>query len=221
MQAKIIWKYKGAFPAEFQSDWIPFDKVEKIINDLIKTGRVSELSIEDEMGNKWNQKEFQKLQQKVEQEPHDVVVYFDGGFKKEERVSGVGVAVYYKKGKEQWRVRENERLLQLESNNEAEYAALYTSLNILEELGVSSIPCTFKGDSQVVLNQLTGEWPCFDEVFNKWLDKIENKMKHLRIKANVEVISRNHNKEADKLAQQALDGIKVHSNGMIRNSDED
>ncbi|RLQ95163.1 reverse transcriptase-like protein [Falsibacillus albus] len=220
MNAKIIWLYKGPVTIELESEFIPFEKIEVLLKDINRTGRVKDITIEDEMGNKWNQKEFSKLQSKVEEEAHNVVVYFDGGYNKDERIAGVGVVIYYEKGNDSWRIRMNERLEQLESNNEAEYAALYTSLSVLQELDVAKIPCTFRGDSHVVLNQLSGEWPCFDDQLNKWLDRIEEKIKELGIKFIAEPIHRNENKEADKLASQAIENISVYSHAQINQSDE-
>ena len=50
-------------------------------------------------------------------------------------------------------------LAELTSNNEAEYAALYLSLQELDLLNVHHLPVRFIGDSQVVINQMGGEWP--------------------------------------------------------------
>lgn len=103
----------------------------------------------------------------------------------------------------------------METNNEAEYAALYFTLTILEELGVHHLPCEFIGDSQVVLKQLEGEWPCYEDVLNRWLDRIENKQKELGLEPRYTVVSRKENKEADKLASQALEGKMINSKMQI------
>ena len=113
--------------------------------------------------------------------------------------------------KKKFRIRANEMIDEMESNNEAEYAALYYVLNILIELGVHHVPCDIKGDSQVVINQLEGDWPCYEENLNRWIDRIEERIKILGIKPRYQLIPRNDNKEADKLASQALDGKKIYS----------
>ena len=68
--------------------------------------------------------------------------------------AGLGAVIYFRQGKKKYRVRANEKIDEMESNNEAEYAALYYGLNLLIELGVHHVPCDIKGDSQVVINQL-------------------------------------------------------------------
>jgi ribonuclease HI len=103
----------------------------------------------------------------------------------------------------------------MDTNNEAEYAAFYYALNILEDLGVHHLSCEFKGDSQVVLKQLEGEWPCYEDALNSWLDRIEGKIKALGLIPKYTSISRKDNKEADKLATQALEGKEIFAKTLI------
>ena len=152
-----------------------------------------------------------KLLTTVEDEPQNVTVFFDGGFHKNEVLSGLGVAIYFEQNKKKWRIRKNALLEQLDSNNEAEYAAFYEALKQLEELGVHHQSCVFKGDSLVVLNQLSGEWPCYEQPLNRWIDRIEAKLKKLGLRPVYEPIGRKDNQEADGLATQALNGEKIFS----------
>ncbi|KAB7708974.1 reverse transcriptase-like protein [Bacillus aerolatus] len=216
MKMKISWQYefKGRKTA-FESDWLNKEHVLPIIEDLTKTGRMKSTTITDELLNEWTVKEFIKLNKKLDDEPGEVEVYFDGGFDRQTQTAGIGVVVFYKQNGDNWRYRVNERLVQLESNNEAEYAALYKAVELLETIGVKQVPVTFTGDSQVVLKQLSGEWPCFDEGLNKWLDRIENKVEKLGITPLYKPVDRRQNKEADKLANQALQEIFVHSHSVI------
>ena len=62
-----------------------------------------------------------------------------------------------------------------------------------------------------MLNQLSGEWPCFDEALNSWLDRIENKLKELGLEFEVQPVNRKANEEAHRLAQQALQGTFINS----------
>jgi ribonuclease HI len=101
------------------------------------------------------------------------------------------------------------------SNSEAEYAALYNAVGMLEQLDIRHSPCTIKGDAQGALRQLAGEWPCYEAHLNSWLDKIELKIKELHLKPSLEVITREQNKEADKLARQALENKIIHSHTKI------
>ncbi|WP_143521191.1 reverse transcriptase-like protein, partial [Pseudomonas sp. 2995-1] len=89
--------------------------------------------------------------------------------------SGLGCVIYYEKNKKNYRLRKNQSVTELKSNNEAEYAALYMALTELENLGVHHLPIQIIGDSQVVLNQLSGEWACMEEELNRWADRVDEK----------------------------------------------
>ncbi|WP_312609319.1 reverse transcriptase-like protein, partial [Mammaliicoccus sciuri] len=83
--------------------------------------------------------------------------------------SGLGVVVYYKIGEYAYRLRKNQPFKGI-TKNEAEYAALFEAVKALKDLGASRNSVTIRGDSLVVMNQLKGEWPCYDDIHNKWLD---------------------------------------------------
>ncbi|WP_028391495.1 ribonuclease H family protein [Bacillus cihuensis] len=213
MKVTMLWQYHSAKKpsAIFTSDWISAEEALIITDDLEKIGRLKEIEFKDEKGTSWSKKELKKLLAEIEYEPQDVTVYFDGGYQKDSKMTGIGVAIYYKQGKKSFRIRMNSLLEELESNNEAEYAAFYEAVNQLEILDVHHQVVTFRGDSQVVLNQLSGEWPCFEKVLNAWGDRIEAKLKKLGITPNYELIVRKKNSEADHLASQALRGEEIFS----------
>jgi ribonuclease HI len=206
MKVKLKYEYKGpkTVRVSMESDWLEEKYANILLDDLQKTGRISNIIIMDEMEREWNRKEFSKLQQKIELEPVNPIVYFDGGYDLGTGAAGIGIAIYYEKGKEKFRYRLNAQLDELANNNEAEYAALYNALLSLEEIGVKHQPVMIKGDSQGLIKQLEGEWPCYEENLNKWLDRIELKMAEMGLKETYDVISRTKNKEADQLATQAL-----------------
>lgn len=217
MKYKIEWKFKGKGlePVLFESEYLDGELTLQVAEELEKTGKALDLTFYDEIGTDWNLKQLRKLLTETEEDAADIIVYFDGGFKKETNQAGLGVVIYFRQGKKKFRLRVNEKFDEMETNNEAEYAAFYFALNVLEEMGVQHMPCEFRGDSQVVLKQLEGEWPCFEENLNAWLDRIEKKMKSLSIKPIYSAIPRNENKEADKLATQALEGKMVQSKMQI------
>jgi len=217
MKYRLEWKYKlkGNEKILFTSDWIIGDIAIQTGEELENTGKAVDINFYDEMGTSWTLKEMKKLTTEIEEDPHEVTVYFDGGFQKETNKAGLGAVIYFRQGKKKYRIRANEYFEEMETNNEAEYAAFYYALNILEDLGVHHLPCEFKGDSQVVLKQLEGEWPCYEENLNRWLDRIEEKIKSLGIQPKYTAIGRNENKEADKLATQALDGKEIFAKTQI------
>jgi ribonuclease HI len=213
MNVIVQWTYISPKKQEavLTSDWLQAETALILAEDFEKTGRVKELRFIDEQNTNWTKKELIKLLKELETEPHDIIAYFDGGFNKQTLKAGIATVIYYKQNNQRYRLRANQLLDELESNNEAEYAAFWFTVQKLEELGVHHLPVTFRGDSQVVLNQLSGEWPCFEDKYNAWLDRIEARLAHLGIKPVYEPISRKQNSEADKLATQALEGISIVS----------
>ena len=217
MKFRLEWKHKlkNNQKVHCSSEWISGMNAIQMGEELEADGKASELYFYDEKGTSWILKEMKKLVVEIEEDPHEVTVYFDGGFNRESNQAGIGVVIYFKQGKKKYRIRANELIEEMDTNNEAEYAAFYYALNILEDLGVRHLPCEFKGDSQGLLKQLEGEWPCYEEVLNQWLDRIEEKIKALDLKPVYKVIPRKDNKEADKLATQALEGKEVFSKMLI------
>ena len=217
MKYKLAWQYKhkGTEGTQFTSDFLDGELALLIGEDLEKSGKASNLIYHDERGTTWVTKEMKKLLEEIEEDPHDLTIYFDGGFNKRNLQAGLGAVIYYKQGKKKYRIRANELFDEIENNSEAEYAAMYYTVNLLEEMGVHHMTCEFKGDAQGVLMQLKGEWPCYEENLNRWLDRIEEKLKVLKIDAKFTPIPRTDNKEADKLATQALEGKVINSKMQI------
>ncbi len=213
MKVILKWVYtKSKLPnVAFTSEEMDGDIAIQIAGDLEKLGRAQEIMFVDDIGQEWTKKQFLKLNEKVKEEPHEFVIYFDGSHIPGETGAGAGVVIYFKQNGKMIRVRYNERFDLIEDNNEAEYCALYAACLRLEEMGAKHQRISLKGDSQVVLNQLSGEWPCFDEALNRWLDRIENKLKELGLEFEVEPVNLNSKEEAHKLAQQALQGTFINS----------
>lgn len=213
MKVTLKWVYtKSKLPnVAFTSEEMDGDSAIQIAGDLEKIGRAQEILFIDGIGQEWTKKQFLKLNEKIKEEPHEFVIYFDGSHVPGGTEAGAGVVIYFKQNGKTVRARYNERFELIEDNNEAEYCALYAACLKLEELGAKHQRIVIKGDSQVVLNQLSGEWPCFDEALNKWLDRIENKLKELGLEFEVDPVHRKANEEAHRLAQQALQGTMINS----------
>lgn len=92
------------------------------------------------------------------------------------------------------------------SNNQAEYEALIVALNILANMKVRFVKKK-KGDFQLVINQLSGDYQCLNENIIRYFDMakalldkfFDYKPKHIK---------RNENTEANELAQMAF-GYKI------------
>ncbi|WP_242217521.1 ribonuclease H family protein [Bacillus cereus group sp. BfR-BA-01380] len=217
MKYKITWLYrtKDGLETSLETDFLRLEEAIQFATDFEKTGRAKELLFQDEMGVEWTLKEVKKLSKQVEEEVQDLTLYFDGGYDIDTKEAGVGVSIYYKKQGKLYRIRRNAYIEGIDDNNEAEYAALLYGMNILEELGVKYESVILHGDSQVVLQQLAGEWPCYEEHLIHYLDQIEQKAKQMKIKLVCEPVSRKQNKEAHQLATQALERTNIDSHKEI------
>lgn len=209
MKFSIEYMYKhpkSHVKIRFVSDSISLNEALFTATDLEKTGRMSELVFIDTKGVSWTKKELLKLTQVKKEEPKNISIYFDGGYKAETGTSGQGIIIRYSQNGLNYRIKKNASLTNLESNNEAEYAALWVAAKELEELGVQYEEVNIQGDSKVVIEQLKGEWPCYETNLQNWADKIETIFKKLQIEPVYEWVARNKNKDADQLVTQALNG---------------
>lgn len=213
MKVRIILAYKTpkGTTAAFESEEMQAETAVMIAEDVERTGRAREIAFVDSHDSSWTMKEIKKYMEGIQTEPHNVTVYFDGGFDLDKKSSGLGCAIYYEQNQKSYRLRRNALVDGLDTNNEAEYAAFHFCLQELELLGVHHLPVTFVGDSQVVLNQLNKDWPVYEETLNKWADRIETKLEQMGIEPEYELVSRKKNREADQLASQALKGIEITS----------
>lgn len=101
MKYKLEWKYKlkGNEDILFTSDWIDGESALQAGEDIEKSGKGKEIIYYDEAGTSWSTKEMRKLLMEVEEDPHDITVFFDGGFNKETCQAGLGAVIYFKQGK--------------------------------------------------------------------------------------------------------------------------
>lgn len=211
MNVLIEWIYRTAKGLEtaFRSEEMAASQAILIAEDMQKTGRVKSLRFVDRYDSSWTIKEMKSYLKGIETEPHNVTVYFDGGFDRTTKTAGLGCVIYYDQSGKSYRLRRNTSIQGLMSNNEAEYAALHLSLQELEMLGVHHLPVKFVGDSRVVINHMSEEWPVIEQNLFSWADRIEAKMKALGIDPEYELVSRKANTEADRLATQALNAVEI------------
>lgn len=211
MKVLIEWIYRLSRGAEtvFRSEEMSAAQALVIAEDLERTGRTKSVTFIDGIDSTWTVKEMKGYLKGIETEPHNITVYFDGGFDRETKTSGMGCVIYYEQSGKSYRLRRNAPSAELTSNNEAEYAALFLGIQELDLLNVHHLPVRFIGDSQVVIKQLTEEWPVLETTLSSWADRIEGKLKDLGIQPDYELVQRKLNSEADRLATQALNGVLV------------
>lgn len=216
MKVRIEWRYtKSKEEVVFYSDEIEARRAMVIAEDLQKTGRAKEIRFVDEFDAVWTIKELKKYLTAIKTEPHNLIVYFDGGFDHETKMAGLGCVIYYEQDGKSYRLRRNASVEGLKSNNEAEYAALHLCVRELSLLGAHHLPVRIIGDSLVVINHLTEEWPAIEKNLSDWADKIEAELEELQLHPDYYLVNRNANKEADRLATQALKGVDIMATTVV------
>jgi len=213
MKVSVHWTYqtKKRYTTELQTEYLPVKEALLLAEDFESTGRTKDLLFVDETNSTWTKKQIIKYLKELEEEPHDLKIFFDGGFDIQTLVSGIGVCIYYNQNGKQYRKRYNNRLTDLSNNNEAEYAALENAISILEEMAIKGQEVIIYGDSQVVIKQLNGEWPCYEEQLEKYANRISSSLNSLKLSVQYVLLNRNDNKEADMLATQAIKGTFIES----------
>ncbi|XP_057418153.1 uncharacterized protein LOC130712333 [Lotus japonicus] len=89
------------------------------------------------------------------------------------------------------------------SNNQSEYEALIAGLRLAIELGVQKL--FIKGDSQLVVKQVNGEYQVKDPQLSKYLEVVRRLMMEIG-KIRIEHVPRGQNERADVLAKLASTG---------------
>lgn len=135
-----------------------------------------------------------------------IVVYTDGGSRGNPGPAGAGVAIADGKGNI---IKGYSHFLGVKTNNEAEYEAVIFGLQKIKALlGKEKIKNTeveFRLDSQLIVRQLNGQYKIEEERLFPLFIKIWNlKISFGPIKFSE--IPREKNKEADRLANEAMDG---------------
>lgn len=89
-----------------------------------------------------------------------------------------------------------------ETNNVAEYRALLAALEAAAPLGAQEI--SIRGDSALVINQLRGEWKVKAAHLHPLIRAVHAELARYQ-RVELVHVRREHNTEADALANQALD----------------
>lgn len=197
--------------ATLSSEFLPIIDAKALYSQMKKQSHIASIQLEDEYGVTWTEKELHVYLDKLQEEPHDVTVLFDGGFDVSTKKAGVGVVIYYSLQQKRYRKRVNTLLDYLEDNNEAEYAALYFAIQQMDEIGIHHQDIVIQGDSMQVIHQMNDEWPVIGDVYQNWCDRIERAIEQLGLKPIYELLPRSQNKQADKLATQALEGNSINA----------
>ena len=140
--------------------------------------------------------------------PEKITIYIDGGARNNPGPAALGVLFQGEKGQF---LKEYYQYLGKKTNNEAEYLALIFAFKKVRALfgkeKTKTLPIELKSDSELLIKQMKGEYkikaPAIQKLFlEAWNLKID--FKNLKFY----LISREENKKADKLVNEAMDREK-------------
>ena len=134
-----------------------------------------------------------------------IIIYTDGASRGNPGPAGIGVVFYNEKKQV---IKTYSKYLGRATNNEAEYQAVISALKKFKALFGKKIAKTSDievcSDSQLLVSQLKGEYKVLDAKIQKLFLELWNLRLDFK-KIRFKLVSREKNKEADSLANQALD----------------
>jgi len=141
----------------------------------------------------------------VRQTHHKLIVYTDGGSRGNPGPAGIGVVIANGQGQT---IKKYSQDIGEKTNNEAEYEAVIFALQKIRHLfgkqKTKDLELEIRMDSELVARQLAGKYKIIEEKLFPLVIKIWN----LRMdfgKIEFIEISREKNREADRLANEAMD----------------
>jgi ribonuclease HI len=132
------------------------------------------------------------------------IMHVDGGARGNPGDSGIGIVIDNKNTKKGYYF-----FLNRKTNNEAEYMALLTGIELSINNKIDNIKVYT--DSELVYKQISGEYKVKNENLKKLYLQVNEKIKKFN-SFSLNHVKREKNKEADKLANMAMDFKK---NGEI------
>ncbi len=131
-----------------------------------------------------------------------LISFTDGGARGNPGPAGIGAVLYDEKKK---MVAEFSRYLGETTNNQAEYRALIMAIEKAKEQGADELECFL--DSELVVKQLNREYKVKNQELAPLFLKIHNLSLGFK-KITFHHVPREKNKEADRLANEAMDRMK-------------
>ncbi len=93
----------------------------------------------------------------------------------------------------------------VQTNNWAEYEAVFRALQKIKALGLSEKSIEFRLDSKLVAEQLNGNWKIKSDTIREQYKKVKELLSGGFQEVTFTHVRREFNKEADALANEALD----------------
>lgn len=131
-------------------------------------------------------------------------VYTDGGARGNPGPAGCAAVIERCVGKTCQKISAKHKFIGEATNNQAEYRALIMALELLIDIKPGS-RVNFYLDSQLVVEQINGNYKVKNQAIAELYKKASWLISHIKIKPVFVYISRERNKAADKLVNQAID----------------
>jgi len=148
-----------------------------------------------------------------------IIIYTDGGSRGNPGPAAIGVVFFNEKGET---IKKYSEFLGDTTNNEAEYQAVIFALKKFKALFGKKLAqnseIEIRSDSELLINQLNGKYKILDPEIASFFLKIWNSKIDFR-KVIFKFISRQKNKEADRLVNEVLDNqIKIQKLNVLASS---
>lgn len=131
----------------------------------------------------------------------DLVIHVDGASRGNPGQAGCGIFIQDKEGRVVKKVRKK---LGIATNNVAEYTALVTALEEAASLGASTVKIF--ADSELMVKQIKGQYRVKNEGLKPLYAKATTLIGDFE-RFSITHVLRAKNKDADKLANEAIDGV--------------
>ena len=128
-----------------------------------------------------------------------LTIYSDGGARGNPGPAGIGAVLY---DEEKNILAEISRFIGETTNNQAEYQAIVAGIEKAVELGADELICYL--DSELVVKQLNREYKVKKPELQPWFVRVYNASLNFK-KVSFKHVRRDLNKEADRLANEAMD----------------
>jgi len=128
-----------------------------------------------------------------------LIINSDGAARGNPGPAGIGVTIKDEKGAI---VREIAEYLGETTNNQAEYRALIAGLKAAVEMGAEEIRAF--ADSELIVKQIKGLYKVKNEGLRPLFEEVKGLLRKFK-SCNITYVPREMNKEADKLANKAID----------------
>jgi ribonuclease HI len=130
-----------------------------------------------------------------------VVIYTDGGSRNNPGPAGIGVVI----NDGQKKVAELSEYIGVQTNNWAEYEALIRALKKAKQLGLKEKKIEVRMDSELIVKQINGDYQIKEETLWEQYMIVHNFLVKDFKDISFVHIPREKNKEADALANDAMD----------------